>query len=704
MNAARLAYFPHVDGLRALAVVAVMVYHLVPHVLPGGFTGVDVFFVISGFVVTASLTGHGDERLGSFLARFYARRLARLVPALVVMLVVTTALYVLFVPKAWFNRAAETTGQAAFWGLSNWSLDRQVVNYFEPRAELNPFTHTWSLGVEEQFYLLAPLLLFSALAVRQADRPARDGARSLATAIIVLLAAASLAASIHFGVSRGARFVFYPVWFRFWELAAGVLLYLAGSRITLQSARGQRLHQHAAWVGLTLVVVALVAPRPAAYPYLRAAVAVAGTVLLIGLPTVRRAGTIDGALSHPLSLWIGLRSYSLYLWHWPVYVLARWTTGLAVWPFNLLAVALSFGIAALSYRMLERPIRHSPRLARWPLHRRIAAFVLVLAAGWLAGRSLLQAQPWLGLGQPTRQAADWYGPHQLLRRTLAELRTCEPTAIRSAVGTVPQAMTTFLPQSCSARAPAALFVIGDSHATAYLPMLEQLSAEQGRVVSVLQVPGCAYLDMQAPMSAARDLHCHRMARESMRAVLAQARAGDAVFLPSLRLPRLVELGESPRTLEGADAYARSASDISRTRDAAADARSWITPYLDAGLHVVFELPKPVFRAHAFQCVDWFNRNNPDCRFGLAERREDQERYRAPVAAALQGLAASHPRIHAWDPLPQLCTATSCGALQDGRPLYFDGDHISPYGNLVLLPSFRALISGLPPPLQASTPR
>jgi len=128
--AATPAYFAHVDGLRALAVFAVMLYHLSPAALPGGFVGVDVFFVISGYVVTASLAGHRSEGLGPFLGRFYARRLARLVPALATMLVVTTALYVLFVPKAWFNRGAETVGQAAFWGLSNWRLELSRGNVF----------------------------------------------------------------------------------------------------------------------------------------------------------------------------------------------------------------------------------------------------------------------------------------------------------------------------------------------------------------------------------------------------------------------------------------------------------------------------------------------------------------------------------------------------------------------------------------------
>jgi peptidoglycan/LPS O-acetylase OafA/YrhL len=144
-------YFPHVDGLRALAVLAVMAYHIHPALLRGGFAGVDVFFVISGFVVTASLASHRGESLSAFLGRFYARRLARIAPGLLVMLMATTAAYVLFVPRAWLSALTESVGQAAFWGFSNWILGTHSETYFAPRAEFNPYTHTWSLGVEEQF-------------------------------------------------------------------------------------------------------------------------------------------------------------------------------------------------------------------------------------------------------------------------------------------------------------------------------------------------------------------------------------------------------------------------------------------------------------------------------------------------------------------------------------------------------------------------
>ncbi len=686
----RSTYIAYIDGMRAFAVLAVMLYHMDASLLPGGFVGVDVFFVISGFVVSASLAGHGQEGLGKFLGHFYARRLARLIPALVAMLVTATLLYVLLVPKAWFNRAAETVGQAAFWGLSNWVLHGHSFNYCEPRAEFNPFTHTWSLGVEEQFYLIAPMLLFMAL-----RKPATQRHRRAVILVMAALAALSLLAYYHVSITQGARAAFYLLPFRFWELALGVVWFLLLPGIRVLSVRFGNGGRLSGGLGLSIIAVAMLVPHSSAYPYLRSTVAVLGALLLISAAHAHPQDTIRRALASAAAVWVGRRSYALYLWHWPVFVLARWTVGLEVWPFNVVAAALSFLLAAISYKVIEHPFRTSVRLRARPAWMRIGICLSLMALGWAAARTLLELQPVVGLGRVTREAGDWYPDRGLLKNTLAAQRRCEPLISAIAVGNLMGAGTSYIPRDCPARPQSQLFVIGDSHAVAYRPMLEQVSAEHGRMVTIISTPGCSYMDLKAPLTEASDPTCHRIARRALAAVLERAHPGDVVFLPSLRLPRLIELGGARRQPtavtegEAPDLFALTASERLGLQQALEDASRWIEPLVNAGLRVILEAPKPVFKAHPFSCVEVWNRTNPACSGGLEVSRDDMERYRAPVMQSLRTLAERYAGITIWDPLPELCDETRCSALRNGRPLFFDGDHLSPYGNLVLLPAFKA---------------
>jgi peptidoglycan/LPS O-acetylase OafA/YrhL len=147
-----------IDGLRAVAVLSVIIYHLNPTLLPGGFVGVDIFFVISGFVVSYSISEFAPLGTWRSLTRFYARRFARIMPALLVCLLITLLLSALFIPDAYLSHANYETGLRAFVGLSNVKLAQISGDYFSPISSFNPFTHTWSLGVEEQFYLFFPIL------------------------------------------------------------------------------------------------------------------------------------------------------------------------------------------------------------------------------------------------------------------------------------------------------------------------------------------------------------------------------------------------------------------------------------------------------------------------------------------------------------------------------------------------------------------
>lgn len=183
-----LGYIASIDGLRTLAVLSVVLFHLWPAALPGGFIGVDIFFVISGFVVTGSLQGRRFASLGALSAHFYARRLVRIMPALILMLLVTIVAATLFVPRSWLSDSIPQVARFAFFGLSNIVLAIDTDSYFGPQASFNPFTHTWSLGVEEQFYLLFPFLLYWHQRLEGARMPTRSVVR-----LIALLCVGSLA-------------------------------------------------------------------------------------------------------------------------------------------------------------------------------------------------------------------------------------------------------------------------------------------------------------------------------------------------------------------------------------------------------------------------------------------------------------------------------------------------------------------------------
>lgn len=694
-----MPHIRYIDGLRALSVMAVVLYHLNGKWLPGGFVGVDVFFVISGFVVTASLTDHGGERLPAYLSGFYARRLARLMPALVAMLLATTLAHVLLVPSAWFNRAAEEIGQAAFLGISNWVLDRHTVNYFEPRAELNPFTHTWSLGVEEQFYLIAPLLIFWALAAGVA-RPGRRHAL-LAIAALALL---SLTACLAVGVLHGPRQVFYLLPFRFWELAAGVLLRMRLDRARALAARIGIDDSRSAWLGLGAIGLALAAPASAAYPYLRALLAVVGTLLLLCGDANQPRDALRRGLGRAAPVWLGQRSYALYLWHWPVFVMARWTTGLTVWPQNLLAVGLSIALAALSFRWIEQPVRRSAALQARAPSQRIAILVALVAASWWLAGWLHAHQRQLSIGLPARHAGDWYDDTKAVASARRSERRCEPILTRTDVGQVAGAGRIFDPGACGHPALPRLVVAGDSHTMSLLPMMEQLAAEEGRRVEVYSAPGCGVVSLVGAADERPGGDCHRFAQAVAEHLLRSARPGDIVFLPSLRLPRLVHLGGLRRADvdPAAGPLALTESERAGVGRATVDAQAWLDSLTRRGMRVVIEAPQPIFRIHPFACVDPWTRPNPECAPGWVESREQLERFRAPMMAALAALAARDPLVSLWDPLPLLCDDQHCAALREGRPLFFDGDHLSPYGNLVLLPPFRQWLSRMGPTPEAPT--
>lgn len=639
-----------IDGMRAIAVLAVIVFHFSAATLPGGFVGVDVFFVISGYVVTASLLRKRAIETRSFLVEFYARRVIRIYPALIVCALLTALAYTLLVPQAYISDTNNKTGLAAFFGLSNFALILFDDGYFSPRVEFNAYTHTWSLAVEEQFYLIFPLLLLVYLKAR--DRSPRGGNR--ATWAMLGITVASLLYSA-WETSAAPTRAYYLLPGRFWELGVGALLALRQSRPGFPAA-GKRMADALAMFGMMGIIAACFVTRKTGFPYPGAILPVGASIMLLMGITSDRSGASKWILEGRVVTYIGRISYSLYLWHWPVIVLLRWTVG-ADSPASLLAACFATAaLASASFHLVEDPVRNSRRV-----HARPPSAILI------TGMAAIGVSCMVAAGVFTSRSA-------------VSLSVTKDRAVWQ-----PDAQWGAMPSAPLAGRPT-LFLLGDSHAWAYSGLAATLRIEGQANVSRSMVFGCSNAGLRKPASP----DCAARMDAAIDAIGRSARPGDFVLLGALRMPRLGDQWATFDLRQVVESHTSPEAQADRAR--ALDEADRVVARLErAGLRVILDAPKPVFRSPPFRCADGFNHGNPICAPGLTVARHDLDRLREPVMRSIGALAQRHPRLIVWDPFDVLCPGPVCPAFDGPRPLFFDGDHLSGYGNAVLYPHFRSLL-------------
>jgi hypothetical protein len=344
-------YRADIDGLRAVAVLAVLAFHALPQVLPGGFVGVDIFFVISGYLISSILYSNLANQQFSLLD-FYSRRIRRIFPALITIFIASFVMaWYFFYADEFINLGRHMISSAAF--IQNWMLASES-GYFDTSAEIKPFLHLWSLGVEEQFYIVWPLLLWGAWKLR---------INLLKLTLICL--AASFAWNIYELYFAQSTIAFYLPQVRFWELLIGaVLAYIhlnpvsssASSRYI--SAIGLANENVRSMIGAILLLLSLFfINSQKVFPGFWALLPTLGAVLLISAGP--NAILNRSFLSNPLAIWIGKISYPLYLWHWVLLVYLRILEPdlFAKLKFRLLALALAFLLSWLTYRFIEKPLR-----------------------------------------------------------------------------------------------------------------------------------------------------------------------------------------------------------------------------------------------------------------------------------------------------------------------------------------------------------
>lgn len=630
----RITYRPEIDGLRAFAVLGIVLFHVFPEFFPGGFIGVDVFFVISGYLITSIIRSEIETQSWS-LKEFYVRRVLRIFPALVLVL---WACFFL----GWFSLFADeykllgkhiAAGGGFIANFAYWF----EAGYFDKASELKPLLHLWSLGIEEQFYIFWPLLLWALL---------RRSSRNFYWPVLLLMAS-SLLLSIH-AVQTDRTMAFYSPLPRAWELLAGAVLALCET----QFSQVRWLHQPIVKMlalGLLVSLVFLLSSQ-SPFPGAMALLPVVATLVLM----VRNESGIDSVvirlLTNKWMVGIGLISYPLYLWHWPVLSFARIYE--AQEPTVLFRVGLlvaSLVLAVLTFVLVERPLRKLNR--RWVVACLCAAMAVVIALGVnvykrdglerIRHKKLIQLQ-----GNASLDFIDFEKTG-----AITDAQCNEPFRFPEknvCLITQPQAVVTDV-------------IVGDSHAVHAFWGVSSTVAQQGGNLQTRGRGACVPLlgigNGNPPYfcQPAMDKLLHNIANDTNI---------KRVFI-SFR-----------------GRYLPNTADLALIETFRAGLEATLTLFEQKSKKVVFFLPMVELGFDPKLCLGNlpFGRNNPySC-----DIQESSDRDLARVwLRVIKEVTSAHPHVTVFDPATAFCVNKVCPVIQNGHSILKDDNHLSQYGSRVL---------------------
>ena len=622
-----------VQGLRGVAVLLVVAYHAWPALLPGGYVGVDVFFVISGYLITGLLLREIEATGRIDFAAFYARRIRRLLPAATLVIATTAVLAALSLSPLEAREFAPTAVAAAVY-LSNVWFALLSVDYLQEGLHRNLLLHTWSLGVEEQFYLVWPALIAaSMLAFRRA------GSRRAVMWMIGGISLSSLVACLWltFTVQNWA---FFSLPTRAWELGAGAAAALLEGRARTAGATTRRV---TAFAGLACILAAALAfSGQTRFPGYAALLPVLGAFLVIQAGSTEAGGTMGLLRFGPLQR-LGDLSYSWYLWHWPTLILVA-----DLWPAvdrNLVAaagVAVSLGLARLTYVFVENPVRHHPVLRVRPARTFILALMLtagtigIAAAGWFASSGGLESDIRRKMEQASRDRPRLYDD----RCFASALDVEPPECIYGAAG-----------------GRHTVVLVGDSHAAQWFPAIERLALENGWRLAVFVKAACplAAVEIFDPKLNRPYVECTQWREKVMQRVAALrptlvVAANASAYEPFVRRDREAIARWHRGLEESLDRLGQSAGHVVLIRD---------TPR--PGFHVPGCLARAGLRGGkpAAPCTYWLSEAT------VAEAYEVER-------AAAEG----RPSVSVLDMTPNICASANCPVERNGVVLFHDSQHLS----------------------------
>ncbi|GAA3760706.1 acyltransferase family protein [Salinactinospora qingdaonensis] len=647
-------FLSEVQGLRAVAVLLVVVYHLNEEAVPGGYIGVDVFFVISGFLITTMLLREARRDGRISLANFYVRRIRRILPAATVVLLATGIGAFFLLPSTRLESTAVELAAAAGY-VENLFLAEQAVDYLAAENAASPVQHFWSLAVEEQFYLLWPLLFVGWAA--SGGRLRRH--RTLLGATLLIIAA-SFACSLWLTSSDPGRAYFLPQT-RMWELATGGALAVALTGWNVP----QRLRPALAWAGLAAIAVpAWIYSGATAFPGHAAALPVLGATAVIAAGHHGGRWSAHALLSSPPARFLGDISYALYLWHWPIIVFTRSFQDEALGPVDVTAaLALSILLAWATKVTVEDPVRVSGML-------RSLRPALVFAA---AGALLVSA---LSVGQYThvqRMRDISYdpqvhvGPQALTGGDAAPLEVTGP--IYPPPVEADDDLSSVYADGCQAYsnveqlqhctygpddATTSIAIVGDSHAAAWVPAVREIAERNGWRLYTFTKSSCAFTatPIEDPDTDKPYTECHVWNADLIEELTTELR-------PSLVF-----------TSSSVSATAVGANSDSDNTDRIAEGMAHMWHRIDqAGGTVVAIRDNPHVRPRTPECVELHGGNSSQC----TNARSDAFDTPDPQVRAAQETQA---QVELVDLTDRFCTSTQCPPVIGNILVYRDSHHVT----------------------------
>lgn len=624
-------YRPDIDGLRALAILPVVLFHADIPGFAGGYIGVDVFFVISGFLITSII--RGEISAGRFsIVRFYERRARRILPALFVMLAASVVLAAITLYPHQFLAFSRSVVAASLFVSS--FLFESEDGYFDLESEQKPLLHTWSLSVEEIFYIVFPLILLGL----------RRQTQNRQIAVLGGIAGMSLLiSSVALNQDPRSPSAFFLPYSRAWEIMLGALLaYNVIPRVRRWMLDGLSV------LGIAVILLAVLSySGDTIFPGTAAALPCVGAALIIY--TGQHGPTIGGRfLSNPGIVWVGGISYSLYLWHWPLLVFAQAAMGddLSRWSIGAV-IAASFALAAVSTRLVERPFRgRHAILSRHSIFTFSGIGIALFTAIGLAG---IYSDGWSGRYPP-----------EVARILFAE-RDRDPR--RDCLSTKPEA-TGCVYGEANAKPRVALW--GDSHAAVYAVMLGELAREHNQSLLTFTMPSCPPLAGWALANQAWRETCIAFQNHTMQELLNAPSVRSIVFAARFAGYPINDSGSGFEV-----ALRRTIEELQR-----------------AGKNIFIVYPVPELGAHVPTILARALESG-----ALGEQLSQPfAEFQARLGTVSQFLdrVVADKSITAINPSRVLCDEDRCYFYRDGEVLYYDEHHLSLTGASKLAPLFEGI--------------